>query len=61
MLTGQLYVRTGPSRSNPSVGVLPAGEQVVILGRQGEWLHIQWPARGAPQLDGWIWGGLVSE
>lgn len=56
VLSGNLNVRAGPSSESPVLGVILAGEKVIILGQQGNWYLVAWPAEGAPKLEGWING-----
>jgi len=56
VLTGNLNVRTEPSISSPSLGVILAGEKVIIQDQQGTWYLITWPVEGKPIWVGWING-----
>jgi uncharacterized protein YgiM (DUF1202 family) len=56
VLTGNLNVRTEPSLSSPSLGVILAGEKVIIQDQQGIWYLIAWPVEGKPIWVGWING-----
>jgi len=58
-LTGNLYVRQGPSIDFPTIDTLLAGEQVRILQQQDDWYFIQWPIIGEHTLEGWVWNGMV--
>lgn len=55
-LTGNLYIREGPSFDSASLGIILTGEQVVIWEHQDNWYHVSWPAIGTPSLEGWING-----
>jgi hypothetical protein len=59
LLTGNLNLRNGPSTRYPLLGMIEAGEQVVILEQQGFWYHVQWPIEGETLLDGWLWEQYV--
>jgi hypothetical protein len=56
ILTGNLYVRTEPFYDSTSLGVILAGEKVIIRGNQGNWYLISWPVDEHSTLDGWING-----
>jgi hypothetical protein len=56
VLTGNLNVRTEPSLGSPSLGVILAGEKVIIQEQQGIWYLITWPVEGKPTWVGWING-----
>ena len=56
ILTGNLNVRSGPSIGSPSLGVILAGEKVIVKDRQGIWYLVSWPVEGEPSLNGWING-----
>lgn len=56
VLTGNLNVRAEPSKGSPSLGVIFAGEKVIIKDQQGIWYLIRWPVEGEPNLEGWING-----
>jgi hypothetical protein len=56
VLTGNLNVRAEPSIGSPSLGVVLAGEKVLIRDRQDIWYLITWPVEGEPILEGWING-----
>lgn len=56
VLTGNLNVRTEPSIESPSLGVILAGEKVIIQDQQGIWYLITWPVEGEPTWVGWING-----
>lgn len=45
-----LNVRNAPNLMAEAIGVLPRGEQVQILGEEGDWYHIK---AYAGYLDGW--------
>lgn len=57
--TDILNIRSGPARTNASVGKLPAGQQVTVVGRNGDgtWLQIQIPNK----TDlGWVSADFVT-
>ena len=56
ILTGNLNVRVGPSVSAVAIGVITAGEKVIIQDHQGNWYLVAWPVEGQPKLEGWING-----
>jgi hypothetical protein len=60
ILTGNLNVRTAPTRQAPVVGVIPAGEKVIVVNSQDGWHQVVWPAQGDPQLEGWVWGEYLE-
>jgi ubiquinone biosynthesis protein UbiJ len=59
LLTGNLNVRREPAMQAAVVGVIPAGEEVIVLDSRDGWYHVRWPAQGAPQLEGWVWGSYL--
>lgn len=56
ILTGNLNLRQGPFVTSPAIGVILAGEKVILLDSQNGWYRVAWPAEGNPQLEGWLWG-----
>jgi hypothetical protein len=61
LLTGALNVRREPTVDSPAVGVILAGESVLIREKQGDWYLIAWPVEGEPTLAGWILGNTYLE
>jgi len=46
-------VRGRASPDAPVLGTLDNGDEVVVAGRSGAWVHISKP------LDGWVWAGSL--
>lgn len=59
VLAGNLNVRSGPSIQYQVLGVVLAGEQVIVLEQEGDWYYIQRISDNLPSLEGWIWGRLL--
>ena len=60
VLTGNLNVRSEPSRGSAVIGVILSGEEVILLDHQDGWYRVVWPAAGDPQLEGWVWGTYLN-
>lgn len=58
VLAARLNVRAGPSASQRQVGVLPRGERIEVLRRQGPWLQIDFPQ--GPGGKGWVSASYVA-
>jgi uncharacterized protein YraI len=56
----QVNVRSGPDASRDSLGLLPAGSQITVLGRDasGSWLVISFPQ--SPDGQGWVTAQFVE-
>jgi hypothetical protein len=52
--TTQVYLRTGPSQSNDSITLLPAGTQFLVTRQQDDWSAGLATMDNGSQLPGWI-------
>lgn len=64
---GFLAVRSGPGTNYPQQGELYLGDEIAVWARSGAWYQVQCmagrcqqPLWGAPNPNGWVYGGYLS-
>jgi SH3-like domain-containing protein len=64
LMTGNVWLRAGPSADSPRPGVvLELGQQVEILALFGDWYWVRWTSQVGAEVTGWVpvkWVGTVS-
>lgn len=57
---GGLNVRSGPGTSNSRIGSLKTGDQVIVLGQEGDWYHILYLNRDSQAAIGYVMGRYLQ-
>jgi hypothetical protein len=64
LMTGNVWLRGGPSADSPRVGmILERGQSVEILAVFGDWYHIRWTPQAGTEVAGWVpaeWVGTTA-
>lgn len=58
--TRNAHVRQAPTRSSRSLGVLEEGDDVLVLGRSGDWLRVMASLPDGELQAGWVYIRLVK-
>jgi addiction module HigA family antidote len=59
-VSSRAHVREHPDRTSGSFGVLAPGDEVLILGREGDWLRVMVGLPGDELQVGWVYARLVK-
>lgn len=64
LMTGNAWLREGPSADSPRLGViLERGQPIEILAASGDWYQVRWAPQGQAEVIGWVpakWVGTTT-